>query len=102
MKPILCAFVCFIRSFEPSRTRLNKLFAYPLIKLLEIQWISQHGSFSSYCLVGVCAILKEVVQANDKFLPALRDLWWATIFLFRKSFFMPLMFLIPIAHWTII
>jgi hypothetical protein len=37
---VLCAFVCFIGSLEPSRTRSNKLFAYPLIKLFEIQWTS--------------------------------------------------------------
>jgi len=30
---ILRAFVCFIRSFEPSRVRSDKLFTYPLIEL---------------------------------------------------------------------
>ncbi len=37
---ILRAFVCFIGSLEPSKTRSNKFFAYPLIKLFEIQWTS--------------------------------------------------------------
>jgi hypothetical protein len=32
LRPISHAFVCFIRSFEPSRTRSNMLFIYRLIK----------------------------------------------------------------------
>jgi hypothetical protein len=38
LKLVSCAFVCFLGSFEPSRTRSNKLFAYPLTKLCKIQW----------------------------------------------------------------
>jgi hypothetical protein len=30
------ALVCFIGSFEPSRTRLSMFFTYPFIELLEI------------------------------------------------------------------
>jgi hypothetical protein len=30
------ALVCFIRSLKPSKTRLGKLFTYPLTKLSEI------------------------------------------------------------------
>ncbi len=38
---ILCVFYYFIESFEPFRMmRLAKLFAYSLIKLLKIQWMS--------------------------------------------------------------
>jgi hypothetical protein len=37
---ILCAFVCFIKSLEPSRMRSSKLFTNPLIELLETQQIS--------------------------------------------------------------
>jgi hypothetical protein len=36
LTPISCVFICFIGSLEPSRMRLGKLFAYPLIELLEI------------------------------------------------------------------
>ncbi len=36
LKHVLCVFICFIRSFEPSRMRSSKLFAYPLIELLKI------------------------------------------------------------------
>jgi hypothetical protein len=32
---ISCALICFIGSLEPSKTRLGKLFAYPLTELLE-------------------------------------------------------------------
>jgi hypothetical protein len=32
---VLHAFICFIRSFKPSKTKLGKLFAYRLIELLE-------------------------------------------------------------------
>jgi hypothetical protein len=31
---VSCAFVCFIGSFEPFKTRLGRLFVYPLTKLL--------------------------------------------------------------------
>jgi len=36
LRLILHALTCFIRSFEPFKTRSNKFFVYPLIKLLEI------------------------------------------------------------------
>ncbi len=32
---VSCAFVCFIKSFEPSMTRSGKLFIYLLTKLFE-------------------------------------------------------------------
>ncbi len=63
-----CAFVCLKGSLEPSRTKSCKIFNYPLIELLKIQWMSKHGSFSSCCLVGVCVILEKVVQVNKRFL----------------------------------
>ncbi len=53
LRPVSCALVCFRGSLKPSIMKLGKIFTNPLIKLLEIRWISQHGSFSSYCLVGV-------------------------------------------------
>jgi hypothetical protein len=31
------AFVCFIGSFEPSRTKLGRFFVYPMTKLLKTQ-----------------------------------------------------------------
>jgi hypothetical protein len=37
---ILCALVYFIGSFEPSKMRLGKPFAYPLTKLLKTQWMN--------------------------------------------------------------
>jgi hypothetical protein len=61
------------------------LFAYPLTKLLEILWMNQHGSFSSYCHVGFCVIFKEVIQVNKRFLPALEGLWWAIVLFFKRS-----------------
>jgi hypothetical protein len=36
LKLILCAFDCFIGTFEPSMTRLDMLFTYLLTKLFEI------------------------------------------------------------------
>jgi len=38
-------FDCFIRSFKSSKTRLNRLFTYPLTKLFKIWWMGQHDSF---------------------------------------------------------
>jgi hypothetical protein len=76
LKLISWALICFIKSFEPFRTRLGKAFRLPLTKLFEIQWIDQHGSFSSYCHVGVCTIFEEVIQVSKRFLFALRSLWW--------------------------
>lgn len=58
---VSCAFDCFIGTFEPFKTRLGRLFPYPLIELLEIRWMSQHGSFSSYCHVGVYITLEKVI-----------------------------------------
>jgi hypothetical protein len=40
LKFVSHAFVCFIGSFESFKTRLGKLFVYPLIELFEIQWMS--------------------------------------------------------------
>lgn len=55
------AFVCFIGYFELFKMRSNKLFVYPLLKLLEIQWTNKHGSFSSCCHIGVCIIFEEFI-----------------------------------------
>jgi hypothetical protein len=60
LKLVLHAFTCFIRSLEPFKTRSGKFFVYPLIELLEIQWMNQHGSFFS-CCHGVYVIFKKVV-----------------------------------------
>jgi hypothetical protein len=70
------AFVCFIRSLKPSRMRLGRFFIYPLTELLEIQQTNEHGSFSFCCHVGVCNILEEVVQVNERFLLVSRGFWW--------------------------
>jgi hypothetical protein len=61
LRLVLCALACFIRSFKPSKTRLSMIFTYPLTKLFEIQWTSQHGTFSFYCHIGVCDIFEEVI-----------------------------------------
>jgi hypothetical protein len=61
LRLILHALGCSIRSFELSMTRLGMIFTYHLTKLFEIQWTSQHGSFSSCCHVVVYNILEEVI-----------------------------------------
>jgi len=61
LKLVLCALVCFIGSFKPFKPRSNMHFTYVSIELLKILWTNQHGSLSSYCHVGVCTILKEVI-----------------------------------------
>jgi hypothetical protein len=58
---VLHAHICFIGSFEPSKTRLGKLFAYLLTKLFKTLQMNYHGFFSSCCPIGVCAIFKEVI-----------------------------------------
>lgn len=93
-KLISRALICFIGPYKPSKMKSNRLFAYLLTKLLEIQWTNQHGSFSSYCHIGVCIIFKEVVQISERFLPTLGSFWRAFNLLFKRS---P-----PIFHWTII
>ncbi len=75
---------CFIGTLEPSKMRSNMLFIYPLTKLLEIWWMSKHGSFSSCCHIGVCAIFEEIVQVNERFLPTLEGLWWTIGLLLRR------------------
>jgi len=66
---VSCDFDCFIGTLKPFKTRSNKLFIYPLIELLKIQWTSHHGSFSSCCHASVYIILEEVVQVNEGFSP---------------------------------
>lgn len=63
----------------------SKFFAYPLTKLFKIQWMNQHGSFSSSCYINVCVILKEVVQVNEKILLALKSLWQTIGVFFQKE-----------------
>jgi hypothetical protein len=98
---ISCAFVYFLGSLKPFKTRSSKLFTYPLTELLEIQWMNKHGSFSSYCFVGVCAILEEVIQVSKRFLLALWRSWWVINLLFKKSPLMLHVFLVPTIHWMI-
>ncbi len=76
--------MCVIGSFKPSKTKSNKLFVYPLTKLLKIQWMNQHSSFSSCCHVGVYIIIEEVVQVSNRFLHALEGLWYAINLLFKS------------------
>jgi hypothetical protein len=71
LRLILHALNCFIRSFEPFKTRSCMLFANPVIELLEIPWMNQHGSFFS-CYHGVCVIFEEVVRVNKKVFTRLR------------------------------
>jgi hypothetical protein len=64
--------------------------------------MNQHGYFfSNYC-VGVCIILKKVIQVNERFMLALRGLWWGIGLLFKKSPLMPHVLPIFITHWTIL
>jgi hypothetical protein len=49
-----------------------------------------------------CAILKEIVQVNERFLLALRSLLQATGLFFKRSLFMRHMFPMPIIHWMIL
>ncbi len=95
------ALVCFIGSFKLFKTRSSRFFVYPLFELLEIQWMNQHGFFSSCCHIGVCVIFEEVIQVNERFLHALRGLWQMSSLFFRRNPFMPHMLPIPIIHWTI-
>jgi len=99
--PISHAFNCFIRSLEPLRTRLGKVSAYPFTKLFKIQWTNKHGSFSSCCDVGVCVILKEVIQVNKRFMCFKRFIVCNSNFLFGRNPPMLHLLLVPIIHWTI-
>jgi hypothetical protein len=80
----------------------SKLSIYLLIRLFEIQWMSQHGSFSSYYHIGVCIIFEEVVHFNERFMPTLGGLWRATDLLFKRNPLMHCVFLVPTIHWMII
>ncbi len=84
---VLRAFICFIRSFKPFKMKLGMLFIYPFTKLFKIQSMNQHGFFSSYCHIGVCILLKEVVQVSKRFLLPLRGSWRVIGFFFRRSLF---------------
>lgn len=100
-RPILCALICFIKSFEPFKTRSCMFFIYPLIELFKIWWISQHGSFSSFCHIVVYIIFEEVILVNERFLFTLEGLWWVINILFKRN---PLMLhVLPILtiHWII-
>jgi hypothetical protein len=98
LKFVSCAFICFIRSLEPFKTKLGRFFAYPLTKLLEIQWTNQHGSFSSCC---VYIILKEIILVSEMYLPTLGGLWQATGFLFKRRPFVFHVLSIPTIKWKI-
>lgn len=84
---ISCVLICFIGSFKSSRMRSRRLFTYPLIELFETSRKNQYGSFSSYCAIGVCVILEEVIHVNSRFLFTLGGLWWVTGLLLRRSLF---------------
>jgi hypothetical protein len=45
--------------------------------------------FFSHCHINIYIILKGVIRVNERFLLALRNLWWVTNLLFKRS---PLMF----------
>jgi hypothetical protein len=102
LKLISCVLVCFIRSFEPFRMKSSMFFIYPFIELLKIQSMNQHSSFSSYCHISVCAIIKEVIQVSERFLLALRGSWWVISLFFTRSLLVPHVVPIPIVHWMII
>ncbi len=101
MRIILRAFSCFIKSFEPSKMKFGRLFIYPLTKLLKIQWMNKHDSFFSCYHIGVCIILKKVVQVNERFMPALGGLWRAIGLLFKKILSCFTCFH-PTTHWMIL
>ncbi len=95
---IFHAFNCFIRSLEPFKTRLGRLFTYPLIELLEIQWTNQHGSFFS-CCHGVCVIWGGRLGKWKVFTHFKRFMAgnWSSIY----ESFLPHILPIPIVHWII-
>jgi hypothetical protein len=62
--------------------------------------MNQHGSFSSYCHIGVCIILKEVIQISKRFLLTLKGSWQVIGLFFKRNFLMPHMLPIPTIHWT--
>ncbi len=64
------AFICFIKSLEPFRMRLGRLFAYLWTELFKTRGTNYHGYFSSYCHIGVYAIINTVIQVNEKFMLA--------------------------------
>jgi len=105
------AFICFIRTFEPSRTRLNKLFSYPLIDFFKTQQTNLHGSFSSCCLIVV--ILKKVVLVIEKlvfkviiiiekFFFTSKGLWQAIGLFFKRNLHMPYVPFVLTIHGKII
>jgi len=107
------AFICFIRTLEPSRTRLNKLFFYPLIDFFKTQQTNLHGSFSSCCFIGVCVILKKVVLVIEKlffkvviiiekFFLTSRGLWQTIDLFFKRNLHMPYVPLIFTTHGKIL
>jgi hypothetical protein len=103
------AFICFIRTLEPFRTRLNKLFSYPLTNFFKTQQTNLHGSFPSYCLIGVCVILKKVVLVIEKlffkdviiiekFFLTSRGLWRTIDLFFKRNIHMPYVPLVLTTH----
>lgn len=113
LKLVSHAFICFIRTLEPSRTRLNKLFFYPLIDFFKTQQTNLHGSFSSCCFIGVCVILKKVVLVIEKlffkvviiiekFFLTSRGLWQTIDLFFKRNLHMPYVPLIFTTHGKIL
>jgi hypothetical protein len=85
-----------------GRMKSGILFIYPFTELFKSQSMNQRGSFSSYCHIGVCIILKEVIQVSKRFLLTLRGSWRVIDLFFRKSLLVPHVLPIPTVHWTII
>ncbi len=92
----------FLGSLKPFKMKSGRFFIYPSTELFKIRWMSQHGSFSSYCHIGVCAILTEVVQVNKRFLPILGGLWWVIGLLFKRNLLVFHVLRVATTLWTII
>jgi hypothetical protein len=59
--------ICFVRSFKPSRTRLGRLFAYPLIELPNTQWTNYHGTYFSCCALVFVLYLRWSFKSTRGF-----------------------------------
>jgi hypothetical protein len=96
------ALCLFHRIPQAIQDEVKQVFCLPLDELLDIQWIIQHGSFSSCCHVDVCVILENVILVRERFLPALGGLWQVTGLFFKMSTLVPHVFPLPPFFWTIL
>jgi hypothetical protein len=94
----LCLFHKILQAIQDE---VRQAFHLPLDQIVRNLTNKLMWFLSSYCHVGVCAILEKVIQVSKRSLLALGSFSERLIIFFRKSLFAVLMLPIFTTIWTI-